>query len=202
MRIRPWAGQDAVSEPEAALRLVRGLQAGESWALPALVETHAAWVRRILIRVLGNDGGDHAELVQEVFVRAWRGIERLEKAESLRAWLASIAVFVARAEIRGRRRRRWLTFTARPPEPAVRTGGPELEAAAEAVYAVFDRMPPDERIPFALHKIEGLGLVETAAACGVSLSTVRRRLAQAQRRFFKLARAEETLAPWLEGWSP
>ena len=191
-----------MSEPEAALRLVRGLRAGEPWALPALVETHAGWVRRVLTRVLGSDSGDHAELVQEVFVRAWLGINRLEKAESLRGWLAGIAVFVARAEIRSRRRRRWLTFTAQPPEPPDGVGGPGIEAAAEAVYGVFDQMPPDERIPFALHKIEGLGLVETAAACGISLSTVRRRLAKAERRFFKLARAEETLAPWLAEWEP
>jgi RNA polymerase sigma-70 factor (ECF subfamily) len=46
--------------------------------------------------------------------------------------------------------------------------------------------------------LDGMNLEATAAACGMSVATVRRRLAQAERRFFTLAREYEALAPWLE----
>ena len=64
------------------------------------------------------------------------------------------------------------------------------------MYRVFDRMPEDERLPFALRMLEGMSLEEAAAACGMSLATVRRRMARAERRFFKLAREYEALIPW------
>jgi RNA polymerase sigma-70 factor (ECF subfamily) len=65
------------------------------------------------------------------------------------------------------------------------------------VYALLDRLPVDERIAFALHEVDGMDLAEVAAACGVSVPTVRRRLARAARRFFSLAATCEALSPWV-----
>ena len=84
------------------------------------------------------------------------------------------------------------------PDRALPWAGPDLQEAARAVYRIFDRMPVDERIPFALRMLEGLDLEATAAACGMSLATVRRRLVRAERRFFKMARGQEILGPWLK----
>ena len=52
-----------------------------------------------------------------------------------------------------------------------------------AVYAVLSRIPPDERIAFALRYIDGMELTEVAAACSVSLATTKRRLHRAEKRF-------------------
>ena len=109
-------------------------------------------------------------------------------------------MFTARKAIRRRRRKRWLTFFADVPEPAAGApwAGPELQEAARCVYRILERIPVDERIPFSLRMLEDLDLEATARACGMSLATVRRRLVRAERRFFKLARQYEALAPWLE----
>jgi RNA polymerase sigma-70 factor (ECF subfamily) len=45
--------------------------------------------------------------------------------------------------------------------------------------------------------LEGMDLEGNAQACGMSVATVRRRLARAERRFFRLAGQCEALAPWL-----
>jgi RNA polymerase sigma-70 factor (ECF subfamily) len=198
LRIAPWAesgaGDDAGTE-----RLVAGLRAREPWASAALVHHYGDHVRRVLLRLLGGDAqAEGSELVQDVFVRAWRGVGNLKEPRALKAWLTHIAIFVARGAIRRRRRRRWLTFFAEVPEPEVAWAGGDVQDAARAVYAIFERMPADERIPFALRNLDGAGLEETAAACGMSFATVRRRLARAERRFFKLAREYEALTPWLE----
>ena len=174
------------------------LRAGEGWAPAALVERYRDLVRRVLMRVLGGDDSEQADLVQEVFTSAWQGIGQLGDAGALRAWLTRIAVFAARGAIRRRRRRRWLAFFDSVPEPEPSWAGPEMQEAARCVYQIFDRLPVDERVPFSLRMLGGLDLEATADACGMSVATVRRRLARAERRFFKLARRYEALVPWLE----
>jgi RNA polymerase sigma-70 factor, ECF subfamily len=198
LRIVPWTPAGAAPDPADDARLVAGLRGREPWAAAALVERYGAAVRRVLLRVLGTNDSEAADLLQEVFVAAWEGIGRLEDPHALGAWLTRIAVFTARGAIRRRQRRRWLTFFGDVPEPEAPWAGPDLREAARCVYRVFERMPVDERLPFALRVLDGMGLEETAAACGMSLATVRRRLARAERRFFKLAREYEALAPWME----
>jgi RNA polymerase sigma-70 factor (ECF subfamily) len=197
LRIVPAPPPGAVSDGDE--RLVRALQRGDPWAVAALIERHGDHVRRVLLRVLGG-GDEHRDLLQEVFTRAWQGIGRLEDPRALKAWLTRIAVFVARGAIRRRQRRRWLSFFHEVPEPEVgAVASPDVEEAASCVYRILAGMPVDERIPFALRMLEEMDLPSTAAACGMSVATVRRRLARAERRFFTLARQCQALAPWMEG---
>ena len=179
-------------------RLVAALRARKPGALDALIRRHGGHLRRVLLRVLGANDSEISDVMQEVTVSAWQGIEGLAEARALKAWLTQIAVFTARAVIRRRQRGRWLSLLGEVPDRALPWAGPELQEAARAVYRIFDRMPVDERIPFALRMLEGLDLEATAAACGMSLATVRRRLVRAERRFFKMARGQEILGPWLK----
>jgi RNA polymerase sigma-70 factor (ECF subfamily) len=66
------------------------------------------------------------------------------------------------------------------------------------VYAVLNRMPADDRIAFALRYIDGMELTEVAAACSVSLATVKRRLRRSEARFLKAARSHTLLEKWVE----
>lgn len=178
--------------------LVAALKAREPGAVDALMKRHGSHLRRVLTRVLGAHDTETGDVLQEVAVIAWQSIGRLDDARALKAWLTQIAVFTARGLIRRRYRNRWLTFFEDLPERALPWASPEMQEAARAVYRIFDRMPVDERIPFALRMLDGLELEATAAACGTSMATVRRRLVKAERRFFKLARQCEALAPWIE----
>lgn len=197
LRLVPRPAGDAAAETTEDQRLVAGLRNREAWAAAALVDRHGPHVRRVLVRVLGADDGEHRDLLQEVFTRAFAGIGRLAEAGALKAWLTHIAVFTAREAIRRRRRRRWLWFVDELPEREAVCADPELREAAQAVYRVLDRLPVDERIPLALRLLEGMELEATAAACGMSVATVRRRLARAEDRFYRLAREHEALAPWI-----
>ena len=191
--------RDDAADDEA---LVAALKAREPSAAQRLVERHGPLVSRVLMRVLGSGDSEHADVLQEVIVRAWQGIGQLHDPRALRGWLTQIAVFTARGAIRRRKRRRWLAFFDEVPEPEVRWAGPEVEEAARCVYRIFDRMPVDERIPLSLRMIDGLDLDAIAGACDMSVATVRRRLVRAERRFFKLARQFEALWPWLGKEAP
>jgi RNA polymerase sigma-70 factor (ECF subfamily) len=203
LRIVPPSPPAAGASPDGGLDddegLVAKLRRGEPRATADLVARHGPHVRRVLFRVLGtHDDSESADLFQEVVTLAWEKIDQLSDPRALKAWLTQIAVFTARSAIRRRRRRRWLAFFDDVPEPEAAWGGPELQEAARCVYRIFERIPVDERIPFALRMMGDLDLEATAQACGMSVATVRRRLAKAERRFFKLARQYEALAPWLE----
>jgi len=180
------------------VRLVAALKAREAGAVEALLRRYGSHLRRVLTRVLGSDDTETPDVLQEVAVIAWQSIGRLSDPLALKAWLTQIAVFTARGLIRRRHRQRWLSFFEEVPDRSVPWASPEMQEAARAVYRIFDRMPVDERIPFALRMLEGLELEATAEACGMSLATVRRRLVRAERRFQKMARQCDALLPWLD----
>lgn len=179
--------------------LARALVAGEAWAERALLEQHTGHLERLLTHVLGVRD-DLDDLVQEVFVRAFARVDELREPRALRGWLTAIAMFVAREAIRARRRRRWLIFL--PPEetPEVSCSGasPEVRAAVRAFYEVVGRFDADDRIAFTLRFVEGMELTDVAAACGVSLATIKRRLKRAEAEFSARGRAHEALADWFE----
>ena len=185
--------------------LVEALRARRGSGTEALFDRYHGHVRRVLVRVLGPDP-EISDLVQEVFLQAIAAIGGLDRAESLRGWLGSIAVFTARARLR--RRTRWSFIRFLPPDelPDIADHRPsaEVDEALSATYRVLDRLPVEERIVFALRFIDSMELSEVAEASDQSLSTVKRRLAKATARFTSLARREPALVDWLNGdpsWS-
>ncbi len=149
----------------------------------------------MLYRVLGRTG-DVEDLVHDVLIAVLESISSLREDAKFRGWLTQVTVFVARGHIRKRRRKWWLVFTGDLPE---RTSEWDCEAseALRATYRVLDKLDADERIVFALRKIEGMELAEVALACGVSLATIKRWITKAEARFFELAADENALAEWM-----
>lgn len=180
--------------------VVAAIRAGEPAGGAALYDRHHGYVRRVLVRVLGPDADLH-DLIQDVFVAAIDSIDRLLEPHALRSWLAAISVNCVRVELRRRTRSRRISLFPQHdlPEVASPSNAPEVEAAVRATYQVLARLAADERIPFALRFIEGMELTEIASACQVSLATVKRRLASAQKKFTSLARSHPELGAYVEG---
>lgn len=191
----------AIAQPRVltADEMVRGLKAAQPWAERALVAAETAHVERMLTRMLGLSA-DLDDLMQEVFIRAFARIAELREPKSLRAWLCSIAVFVAREAIRRKRRRRWLVFlpAEEHPEPSADGASIEARTALRVFYEVLDGFPADERIAFTLRFVEGMELGEVADACQVSLATIKRRLKRASDDFYLRGRARAELEDWFE----
>lgn len=192
--------------PDNDTALVEAIRSGRPGASTALFDRYGGHVRRVLLRVLGADR-ELLDLLHEVFVQVLESIHRLDDPKALKGWITSIAVFTARGKIRKRSRWRLLRLVApadleeveHPSTPA------ELSDAVRATYAALGRLAVDERIAFALRHIDGMELTEVAAACRVSLATIKRRLAKAQANFAAEARQFPELEPWLAGarrWNP
>ncbi len=185
----PWAASYATDEA-----LVAALRAGDPHARLALVDRFGPYIERLVAGALGVDG-DLRDVVNDVFVAVLERVHQVRDPGALRGWIGSLAVFTARGHIRKRRRWRWIRFLAPAdiPDTAAPTASPEQHLMVRGTYQVLDRLPDDERMAFALRFISEMELTEVAAACGVSLATIKRRLNSAETRF----RAEAAKNPLL-----
>jgi RNA polymerase sigma-70 factor (ECF subfamily) len=179
--------------------MVEALRAGHPGAAAALYDRYAGQVRLTLRSILGPDD-DIPDLLQEVFIRALDRVDRIRDVDRLVSWLTTIAVFVGRAQIRLRSRRRWLRFFSPERTEAQQREQPSSDArrGLRDLYAVLDRMPSDDRMAFVLRYLHGATLVEAAQACETSLATIKRRLTRAETRFLEGVRSQPVLAQWLE----
>lgn len=170
-------------------------------AAAAFYEQYAPHVLRTLHAVLGVDA-EIPDLLQDVFLYAVYNTRQLRNPERLKSWLTSIAVFSARAQLASRTRRKRLILHA--PVLPTQHDPACLDArnAVREMYAILDELPIDERMAFALRYLDGVSLTDTAAACEISLSTLKRRLARSSRRFLLRVQARPALATWLkeQGW--
>jgi len=179
--------------------LVQALRSGHPGAAAAFYDQHAGHVYKILRSIVENES-DVPDLLQEVFIRAIDKIGSLEDPTVVRGWLASIAVYAARAHFRRAARRSRLNVFSPEATRPTELPPPSSEArfALREIYQVLDTMPSDERMAFVLRIIDGMTLPDAAQACRTSLATLKRRLARAEKRFLGAVAQRPVLRQCLE----
>jgi len=186
------APTEDVRKVDAAL--VAGLRAGHPDAPAAFFDRYGVYVERLLLRLIGKDH-EIEDLLHEVFAESLDKIHRLRDPGSLRPWLTRITVFSARTCLRRRTRGRWLSFL--PPEDvpelASEPAPHEARQTLSGVYRCMATLRPDDRIAFTLHVLHEMTLPQAADACGVSLATVKRRIARGRREFLTAAKQDPAL---------
>ena len=171
-----------LSDPTPPLPLHLGQGSLTEVSLEEVYRRYCRYVAAIIVRLDGR-ASDVDDLVQDVFVEAASGIERLRDPEAIRGWLATIAVRVVRRRLRARRIWRFLGLD-RPLEPnqlVDSAASPMDRLLLRSVYRVLDDMPTEDRIAFCLHTIEGETVEAVAEHCGCTYATAKRRVARAQR---------------------
>jgi RNA polymerase sigma-70 factor, ECF subfamily len=163
----------------AALRVVRREDAGSP--LEATYRRFCPYVAAVILR-LGGRREELDDMVQDVFVEAARGIQRLREPEALKGWLATIAVRLVRRRLRLRKLRRLFGFEV--PDHSVSLVDPGASPLDRlllaAVYRVLDDVAVSDRLAFSLHHLEGEKLEVVAKLCGCSCATAKRRIARVQ----------------------
>jgi len=165
--------------------LVSRCREGDDDAWADLYRTHAPTVARFLRRLLGR-GDDLDDLVQEVFVGAFKSMSRFRGDAKLTTWLYGIASHVVgrrlRDDQRWRRRQRLLRDEA---DPTGRVGDVADAAHARALLSVvadvLDGMDLAHRTVWVMREVEGMDTDEVAIALEVPAGTVRSRLFHARK---------------------
>lgn len=194
---KPRSPDPPVDAQPTSSEVLRGLHARNPAAERRLLDAYAGLVERMLFRLLG-DIRTLEDLVQDVFARVFSRIDDVREPASLKPFITSVTVFVAREAIRKKRRHRWLAFLASDELPEISASvDPEARQGVRAFYSALETLDPDERLAFTLRFVEGQELAEVAAACNVSVATVKRRLHRAEIAFVERCKKDEVLSTWL-----
>lgn len=180
-------------------------------AIPELLDRHGGRLHALARRLCR--GPEEAEdLVQEVFLTAWRKWDQFEGRSEPISWLYTIAARICR---RMHRRRAGepssvtsledlLPFD-RPTMPALDpedVGGLEEQVRREArerVEAAIAELDPDFRLPLVLKEIAELPVAQVARILDLEVNTVKTRLHRAR---LKVRKAMEAALPQREGPPP
>ncbi|XGV99226.1 MAG: sigma-70 family RNA polymerase sigma factor [Leptolyngbya sp. BL-A-14] len=179
------------------LDLVLRCQAGhrpDKAAFAELLRRYQPHVEKVLYH-LAPDWQDRADLVQEVWIRVYRNLRRLNEPAKFQGWLSRIATNLFYDELRKRKRHASplsldapLTFSdgemdweiaADTPEPAEALSRQEFYDQLKVAIA---DLPEVFRTTIVLREIEGMSYEEIAELTGASLGTVKSRIARARQR--------------------
>jgi RNA polymerase sigma-70 factor, ECF subfamily len=145
-----------------------------------IFERYAPYVARVGLRLLGRNE-ELDDFVHDVFVEAMRSEHALRDNSARKAWLAGIAVNVARVRLRKRKMRaRFFLATSIDFSDVANQGAtPEERALLSRVYQTLETLPTEQSLAWSLRHLVGEPLDEVARLCGCSLATAKRYIAAA-----------------------
>lgn len=144
-------------------------------AFRELVETSTPSIYRLARAYVGETSAP--DVVQDVFLAAWRDLPRLRDPELFRPWLHRIAANRCRSVLRSAARVREISMAAEPTHHGA--AAPDFRAAVEArslVGPAFHALPEDHRALIALHYAARLSIHEIALVLDLPDGTVKSRL--------------------------
>ncbi len=189
-----------INDPDLAL--VQLAQSGDARAFEALVVKYQRRIARHVARYVRR-ASDVEDVVQDTFIRAYRGLGSFRGDSAFYSWLYRIATNVA------------LSAVKRDPAPVLLGDDAPDERAdafepgvsdnedperrmiasqiADAVQAALARLQPDLAQPLMLFEVEGKSYAQIAQMLAVPVGTVRTRIYRA--REFIAKRLEPVLGP-------
>ena len=161
-------------------------------AFAELLRRYQSHLNRLFYH-LAPDWQERADLTQEVWIRVYRNINRLQDPAKFRGWLSRIATNLFYDELRKRKRvspplsldaPRYLEDGNMSWELPDNAPSPSDDLATREFYehlqTAIAQLPETFRTTIVLREIEGLAYEEIADITGVSLGTVKSRIARAR----------------------
>lgn len=185
--------QPASTENAAALTdavLVQRCRVGDRQAFRFLYQRYQKRVRSTLYQLCGAATLD--DLVQEVFLRVWRGLPALKRADQLSTWIYRITWNVAADQRRSfaqQRSRQQILWQQATPESTTDLGLTHLHYQ-DLVQQGLATLSFEHRTVLVLHDLEEIPQRQIAEALGIPTGTVKSRLFHARaamRRFLEQA---------------
>ena len=171
--------------------LVERCLAGDQDACRTLVDLYARMVGTVIWRATGTP--DVVEdLVQEAFLRVFRGLAYFDRRSRVSTWIYTIAHHVAIDHLRAAGRWRFESFDAYPDderdtmealrEPAVSAEARVIrDEEVRRMHEALARLPDKYRLPLTYATIEGLDYPTIAVMLGLTVAGVKTLVFRAKR---------------------
>lgn len=190
--------------------LVERARLGQGAAFGELVRRYRDEVFRVVRCTASLDPHRVEDAAQEVFLRAWRGLEGFRGDASFRTWLLRIAVNTTLKEVEKIRNRPPPPRGADPlegPREPVDDGAPPWarlldEERLRAVREALARLDEVFRTAVVLRDVDGLSYEEISEILGVPVGTVRSRIHRGRREIRRMIAGEDVPADRDSGGSP
>lgn len=171
--------ESATTQPLAVdLAEIRAVLAGHPQAFGAIVARYQDMIARSMWRFT-RDRNLHEELVQTVFIEAWRQLRNYRGDAPLEHWLQVIATragfrfWKGQAKLRQQRESLEASYGVAS-RPTVTTDPADQAAeAAERVHRTLGQLPPRDRLVITLLHLEEKSVAEVAALTGWSAAMVK-----------------------------
>jgi RNA polymerase sigma-70 factor, ECF subfamily len=176
--MRALAGTEQLKEV-----LVSRCIAGDEAAWAALYGGYARTIANFLRRLgVASDAVDDA--LQDVFLQAFRSLDKFRGDAAIKTWLYRLAVTQARrARQRARFAERMRRLLALHGRSEMDWGEYQPDQADRILQAALGKLTPLEREAFVLYELEGQSGGQLAAILGCPEATLYRRLHEARKKF-------------------
>ena len=173
-------GSEARPSPADDEALITAFERGDLETAQRLYDRLERVVAATLIKVLGERGQDHDDLMQSAFEQILVTLARKQfaRACSLSSWAISVTTNVALNAIRQRRQERRNVDADAPPSDMGPTAeaGPEQAALLRRLREELGQLSPVTASVVVMHEVMGHDLAEIAVLTGLSVSAAQSRL--------------------------
>lgn len=162
------------TQPSDQDLVVRAI-AGDAAAMDTLVARHHASAYRVALSIL-RDEDAAADVAQDTFLKAFRGLSSFRGDASFKTWLLTIAANEARGALRKMGRRRETALDGVGPVLSREDAADEIverNQEAERIKSVLDELPEKQRRAVTLRIFEDLSFREIGNLIGSSEGAAR-----------------------------
>jgi RNA polymerase sigma-70 factor (ECF subfamily) len=144
-------------------------------------------VERVVRSSLRRDNAA-SDVTQDVFVQILQSLDSVRDRERLEPWVATVAAFTVRRELRRRRRSIRLVWVQEPDADEQLSYSPDTDNRRVLLRldAALAQLSADDRTLLLERASSPDSVLTLAAEFGCSVSTLRRRLARARRRLCQI----------------
>jgi RNA polymerase sigma-70 factor (ECF subfamily) len=178
--------------------LMASVAAGDTRALKLLYVRHSGRVFRFIVRLVGNEATAE-EVLNEVFLDAWRQADRFEARSQVATWLMSIARFKAIAECRRRAELQLDEKLAAVIEDPADSPVASLakRQRSDILRACLAKLTPSHREVINLVYYQGNKVEDVARLSGTPINTVKTRMHYARSRMAELLAVAGVDRAWI-----
>jgi len=179
-----------MKQPENPPISLQKLRSGDRSEFGHMVETYSSTIYRLALNMLGSEQ-DAEDVLQETFIKAFKGIQSFKEQSNLSTWVYRIAINEALMILRKAKRivgslddiddtdedlepREVTDWCCQPEESFIK------EEVRDEMDKAIQRLPEKLRVVFILRDMEDLSIRDTASALGITEMAVKTRLLRAR----------------------